>query len=47
LWERINISVFLLWVVVLAMVLLRSGTRVESFGRSARSKEDSCFPHSS
>jgi hypothetical protein len=26
LWERINISVFLLWVVVLAAVLLRAGT---------------------
>ena len=44
LWERINISVFLLWVVVLATVLLRGGTRVESFGRSARSKEDLMFP---
>ena len=63
LWERINISVFLLWVVVLATVLLRGGTRrskppgercdgqreikMESFGRGARSKEVSCFPHSS
>jgi hypothetical protein len=27
LFERINISVFLLWVVVLAAVVLRSGTR--------------------
>jgi hypothetical protein len=27
LWERINISVFLLWVAVLATALLRSGTR--------------------
>jgi hypothetical protein len=27
LWERINISVFLLWVVVLATVLLRGETR--------------------
>jgi hypothetical protein len=27
LWERINISVFLLWVVVLATALLRTGTR--------------------
>jgi hypothetical protein len=27
LWERINISVFLLWVVVLATVLLRGGSR--------------------
>ena len=26
LWERINISVFLLWVVVLATALLRTGT---------------------
>ena len=63
LWERINISVFLLWVVVLATVLLRGETRrsgppgergdgrreikMESFGRGARSKEVSCFPHSS
>jgi hypothetical protein len=30
LWERINISVFLLWVVVLATVLLRKGTSKES-----------------
>ncbi len=30
LWERINISVFLLWVVVLATVLLRTGTSKES-----------------
>jgi pimeloyl-ACP methyl ester carboxylesterase len=29
LWERINISVFLLWIVVLATVLLRSGTSTE------------------
>jgi hypothetical protein len=29
LWERINISVFLLWVVVLATVLWRSGTSKE------------------
>ena len=29
LWERINISVFLLWVVVLATVLLRTGTSKE------------------
>jgi hypothetical protein len=27
LWERINISVFLLWVVVLATVLMRGGSR--------------------
>jgi Protein of unknown function (DUF998) len=62
LWERINISVFLLWVVVLATVLLRAEragqdsqgamrrTReinMEEFGRGARSKEVSCFPHSS
>jgi hypothetical protein len=30
LWERINISVFLLWVIVLAMVLLRGGTHPHS-----------------
>ena len=30
LWERINISVFLLWVVVLATVLWRTGTSKES-----------------
>ena len=30
LWERINISVFLLWVVVLATVLLKKGTPKES-----------------
>jgi hypothetical protein len=30
LWERINISVFLLWVVVLAAVLLRTGTSQEA-----------------
>ncbi len=30
LWERINISVFLLWVVVLAIVLWRTGTSKES-----------------
>ena len=29
LWERINISVFLLWVVVVATVLLRTGTSKE------------------
>jgi len=29
LWERINISVFLLWVVVMASVLLRTGTAKE------------------
>jgi cytochrome c biogenesis protein CcdA len=29
LWERINISVFLLWVVVLAAVLWRTGTSKE------------------
>jgi pimeloyl-ACP methyl ester carboxylesterase len=29
LWERLNISVFLLWVVVLAAMLLRSGTSQE------------------
>jgi hypothetical protein len=36
LWERINISVFLLWVAVLATVLLRrgSGAREKGFGRS-------------
>jgi hypothetical protein len=27
LWERINISVFLLWIAVLAMALLRGGAR--------------------
>jgi hypothetical protein len=38
LWERINISVFLLWVVVLATVLLRSGPsqRRITFQRSVR-----------
>ena len=30
LWERINISVFLLWVVVLSTILLRKGTSKES-----------------
>jgi hypothetical protein len=30
LWERINISVFLLWVVVLAAALLRTGTSQET-----------------
>lgn len=29
-WERINISVFLLWVVVLAIVLLRERDKIES-----------------
>jgi hypothetical protein len=29
LWERINISVFLLWVVMLGAVLWRTGTRQE------------------
>jgi len=34
LWERINISVFLLWVVVLAIVLLRREDRAAEIGRS-------------
>ena len=35
LWERINISVFLLWVVVLAIVLLRREERAAEIGRVA------------
>ena len=35
LWERVNISVFLLWVVVLATVLLRGGS-----GRSGQPRSD-------
>jgi hypothetical protein len=41
LWERINISVFLLWVVVLAAVLLRTGTSKERRHVSAISVQDS------
>jgi len=37
LWERINISVFLLWVVVLAIVLLRREERAAEIGRGATS----------
>ena len=37
LWERINISVFLLWVVVLAIVLLRREERAAEIGRGAAS----------
>ena len=37
LWERINISVFLLWVVVLAIVLLRREERAAEIGRVAAS----------
>ena len=32
-WERINISVFLLWVVVLAIILLRMRDTAEMTGR--------------
>ena len=41
LWERINISVFLLWVVVLATVLLRTGTSKERRHVSPISVQDS------
>ena len=41
LWERINISVFLLWVVVLATVLWRTGTSKESRHVSPISVQDS------
>ena len=37
LWERINISVFLLWVVVLAVVLLRGEDRAAEIDRHATS----------
>jgi len=35
-WERINIGVFLIWVVVLAVTLLRIDDRAASTGRHAR-----------
>ena len=35
-WERINIGVFLIWVVVLAVTLLRIDARAASTGRHAR-----------
>jgi hypothetical protein len=42
LWERINISVFLLWVVVLATVLLRNGSiRRRTHHDSPKSVQDS------
>ena len=39
LWERINISVFLLWVVVLAIVLLRSREARRAFCRVVRASQ--------
>ena len=36
-WERVNIGVFLLWVVVLAIVLLRREERAAEIGRGAAS----------
>ena len=44
LWERINISVFLLWVVVLAGMLWRSGTLSASLPTFARPRSPSPTP---
>jgi hypothetical protein len=41
LWERINISVFLVWIVVLATMLLRMGTSKERRGTTP----DASFPN--